>query len=373
MTRALRAIKGLQVEIATTDADGVGRNLTSADLPLDAGTVHLFRRDRSESLKYSRSLSLWLQSNISRYDLVQVHSNWNFPVAAACRAARRKDIPYIIRPCGMLSNYSFQKSKWKKQVYWWLRERSNIEHAAGFHVTSLGEREEVTALGVKAPVSVIPLGISDDAWKTPVESNWLRDQLPHVGGRPLLLFLSRLHPKKGIVEFLLPAMTQLQSDAFLAIVGGEDEHASGFRKILEAEIRRLNLGDRVGLLGPLPPHRRWAAFDGADLFVLPSHSENFGIVVAEAMARGKPVVITTGVQCRDQVIAANSGSIVPPDPGKLAHSLDYWLENPRLRIAAGERGRKYIQEHLTWDSTARSLLKLYRRIDKADVVSTDAW
>ena len=358
MTQAVREHGGYDVEIATTDADGRGGRLTEADLPDRGADVHLFRWEKGENLKYSRSLSDWLTAHAHEYDLIQTHSVWNYPTTVACRAARRAGVPYVIRPCGMLSHYTWEKSKWKKLSYWWLRERNNVRHAAGFHVTSNDERQEVLRLGVTAPVEVIPLGIGNDAWETPVELEWLREQCPQAGSRPILLFLSRLHPKKGIIDFLLPAMAQLKTQAFLVIAGGEDGHAPGYVRQIENEISRLGLRGQVALLGSIPPQRRWAAFDGADLFVLPSHAENFGIVVPEAMARGKPVVVTTGVQFGEHVTASGAGSVVSLDVRELAASLDRWLADPARRARAGEGGRSYVRQHFTWDRTAERLAEL---------------
>jgi glycosyltransferase involved in cell wall biosynthesis len=310
-------------------------------------------------------MSHWLSAHAGDYDVIQVHSNWNHPVAAACRAARRAGVPYIIRPCGMLSDYTWEKSKWKKRAYWWLRERTNIRRAAGFHVTSDDEQQEVRRLGVTTPIEVVPLGIGNDAWDAPVERDWLRAQCPQAGNRPIVLFLSRLHPKKGITDLLLPALARLKSDAFLAVVGGEDAHTPGFTRQIEEEITRCGLGARIALLGAVAPERRWAAFDGADMFVLTSHSENFGIVVAEAMARGKPVVITSGVQFAKHVTASQAGTVVRPDADELAASLDGWLSDPSRRARAGESGRRYIQQHFTWRRTAQRLAELYQRVSRS--------
>jgi glycosyltransferase involved in cell wall biosynthesis len=262
----------------------------------------------------------------------------------------------------MLSDFSWRSSRWKKRAYWWFRERSNVRHAAAFHVTSDGERQEVLRLGVTVPIELIPLGIGSDAWDARVEPGWLRDQCPQSGGRPIVLYLSRIHPKKGLTDFLLPAFAKLMTDAHLAIIGGEDSHAPGYSRIVEREIKRLGLDGRVTLLGPVPPERRWAAFDGADLFVLPSHSENFGIVVAEAMARSKPVVVTTGVQFAEHVAAAKAGAVVRPDVEELAAGLDLWLGDSSRRARAGESGRRYIQNHFTWRQTAERLADLYGRL-----------
>jgi glycosyltransferase involved in cell wall biosynthesis len=154
----------------------------------------------------------------------------------------------------------------------------------------------------------------------------------------------------------------MRTDAFLAIVGGEDNHAPGFARQVESEIARLGLEDKVALLGAVPPVRRWAAFDGADLFVLPSLTENFGIVVAEAMARGKSVVVTTGVQFAEHVTASQAGAVVQPGVRELAECLDLWLADSSRRAVAGAAGRQYVQNHFTWQSTAERLADLYQRV-----------
>jgi glycosyltransferase involved in cell wall biosynthesis len=361
MVAALRE-RGLEVEVATTDADGGERRLTKADLPPGADGVHLFRYAGGETLKYSRDLGRWLASHARDYDVIQTHSNWNYPVAAACLAARRTGVPYVIRPCGMLSKYSLGRSKWKKRAYWWLRERRNVHHAAGFHVTSEGERREVMGLGVSARVDVIPLGIGADAWQAPTEPNWLRDQCPQAGDRPIVLFLSRLHPKKGITDLLLPALARLNRDAFLAIVGGDDGHSPGYSQRVEAEIERLGLTKKAALLGPIPPHNRWAAFDGADVFVLPSHAENFGIVVPEAMARAKPVVVTPGVQFADHVQLSGGGTVVAADAQELAAAMDAWLCDEAARSRAGALAKEYVRKHFSWRQTAEKLVGLYHDV-----------
>src|SRR5262249_26473028 len=151
-------------------------------------------------------------------------------------------------------------------------------------------------------------------------------------------------------------------DAFLAIAGGDDDHAPGYCRQITEQIARLGLSARVAMLGAVPPQSRWAAFDGADLFVLPSHSENFGIVVAEAMARGKPVAVTSGVQFAEHVSKSGGGAVVRPDPAELAGRVDSWICDSPGRARAGESGRAYIRNHFTWRRAAERLSELYRRV-----------
>ena len=151
----------------------------------------------------------------------------------------------------------------------------------------------------------------------------------------------------------------MKVNATLAIAGGEDDRAPGYENEIRRTISRYRLHDRVVLLGPVNGNERWALFDGADLFVLPSHSENFGIVVAEAMARGCPVVVTQAVESSNHVINAGAGVAVPTDVAVIAGTLDRILNNEQLRRDYGERGRVYASENFRWQSIARYVRQFY--------------
>jgi glycosyltransferase involved in cell wall biosynthesis len=185
-----------------------------------------------------------------------------------------------------------------------------------------------------------------------------------AAGEPILLFLSRLHPKKGIVDRLLPAVAAMRTPCVLAIVGGEDGHAPGY----EAEVRRtiegLGLGSRVAMLGPVSGDERWAMFDGAAAFVLPSHAENFGIVVGEAMARGCPAVVTREVQSASLVERAGGGVVVCGEAAELSAALDRLLADEAERKAMGERGRAWANQHLQWSAVARQVSQMYDEVLK---------
>jgi glycosyltransferase involved in cell wall biosynthesis len=349
MTAALREL-GVEVEIATTDSDGPAR-LTPSDLPATAVPVHLFSG--------AGDLSGWLAARAREFDLIHTHSLWNPHTAAACRAARRAGVPYVVRPCGMLSEYTWARGWWKKRAYWWVVERRNVRGAAAVHATSEGERSDVLRCGVTAPVAVIPLGVEAAGLDTPPRPDWLRERCGSAaGGRPIVLFLSRLHPKKGVADYLLPAFARVKADAHLAVAGGVDDSTPEYAADVERAIRDLGLTGRVSLLGPVAPADRWAAYDGAAAFCLPSQSENFGIVVTEAMARGCPVVASDGVEAIQHVEAAKAGRKVALEVGAVAEALDGVLAES---AAIGRRGRAYVEGNLRWPDIARLILDLYAR------------
>lgn len=360
MCDALNRTVGVTAEIATTDADGpdrFDRSRWKTSSPL-----HIFPVDGSEKTKRSSALRDWLNANTTEYDLVHTHSVWNDPVYAACSAARRFGKPLVYRPCGMLSPYSWGRNRAVKRVYWWWRERQNLAGAAAVHCTSEAEANEVRAYRVvRGEVRVIPLGVDSSAWTASVDRNELRSRCgPLAAGVPIVLFLSRLHPKKGITDQLLPAIKLMKTPAFLAIAGGTDDSAPSYPEKIRHAIAELGLSTRVSLIGPVKAADRWRVYDGADVFALPSHQENFGLVVAEAMARGLPVAVSDQVQLADDVLASG-GRVTARDPREFATALDSLLglsDRGGLEI----RTRDYARRHFDWDITAGKLVDLYRSI-----------
>jgi glycosyltransferase involved in cell wall biosynthesis len=365
MCAALNRLPGLQVEIAATDADGAGRNIDPKELPSCPVPLYLFRRDFSERWKFSRDLASWLGRHARDYDLLHVHALWSFSTAAACAAARRAGVPLVVQPCGMLSPYTWERGAWKKRLYWLAVERRNLAGARWIHVTSPGEAEEVKALGMAplAPPGVIPEGVNEAVWQTEPRPYYQRCRCGAIAGdRPIVLFLSRLHPKKGVTDYLLPAFARLRADAFLAIAGGPDEHEPGYEREVRAAVERLGLSERVALLGPVRPAERWWLFDGATLFVLSSHSENFGIVVTEAMARGVPVVVSEPVQCGEHVVKAGAGRVVPLRVDAFADALGELLSSPAACSTMAQGGTRYLKSHLSWDKIGKAIFaRMYAR------------
>jgi glycosyltransferase involved in cell wall biosynthesis len=360
---ALARLPGLTVDLAATDADGPGGRLTPDTAPKTLATLRLFRRTWSERWKFSAGLGRWLVRHAGDYDVVHVHGLWGFASVAAGQAAARRRVPLVVFPQGMLSPYTWSRGRGLKRAYWRLVERRVVRGAARLHLTSRGEAAEVGRLGLGVPAAVIPLGLEPAAFDRPADPGWLRGRLGgRDRGRPLVLFLSRLHPKKGVAEVLLPAVTRLRADAYVVIAGGPDATAPEYDARIAAEVARLGLADRVHLLGPVAPDDRWPAFDGADVFVLPSHQENFGLVVTEAMARGCPAVVSEHAFACEHLAAADAGRVVPLDPAAVASALDALLADPAGRAELGRRGREYARQHLGWDGVAAEVAGMYRDV-----------
>jgi glycosyltransferase involved in cell wall biosynthesis len=359
MLNAIHKTNRVVVELATTDANGPYNRLDLSHVSSFPFPIHVLP-GMGES---PTALIQWVRANVRRFDVVCTHGIWNRPGSATMAAARGAGIPYIIRTCGMLAPYSWNRRWWKKRPYWWLFERRNVRATAALHVTSPGERAEVAAWNLPAPIHEIPLGIDSIAFETQREEGFLRERCgPAAGDRPIVLFLGRLHPVKGITDCLLPAMAKLKSDCFLALVGGAVADVPGYEAEIRTTAERLGLTNRIALLGAISGKDKWACYDGAAVTVQPSHTENFGLSVAEAMARRCPVIVTEGVQSRSIVEAAQGGWVVPFDPNQLAKTLDLALSDPASAQKRGHAGQDYVRRELGWDRIAQSLISLYHNV-----------
>ena len=357
LAAAQNRLPEIVAEVAATDADGDGR-FDPSSWPNEAGKLHLFPTVAGPGA----SLRAWLDKRIADYDVMHIHSLWNSVVYYARRAAVRRGIPIVLRPCGMMSDYTWSRRPLLKYGYWWLRERGDVSSSAAIHCTSDAEAAEVRGHKVvRGTIQVIPNGVESAAFTVPRTAGELRRRVGSMAdGKRLLLFLSRLHPKKGIVDLLLPALAAIGSNSVLAIAGGPDIHAPGHDDEIRTAIAALGLTDRVAMLGNIEPAERWSLFDDADAFVLPSHSENFGIVVAESMARGCPILVTSGVQSHEHVSAARAGVVVEPNVGSVLEGLKALAGMDREDAA--KRSRDYAAQHFDWNRIAERTIAMYESI-----------
>ena len=362
---AVRAIarglvaRGIDVTVATTNAAGS----SALDVPLvtpvieDGVVYRYFPRTVPGSWKFSWPLTRWLFAHAGRYDVVHVHALFSYATIPGCRAAARAPVPYVIRPLGTLSEWSLAHRGWKKRPYYALLERSHLEAASAIHVTSDAEAGDVERLGYGSRARVIPLGVEVADQSPP--------QRPVDGTAPLrVLFLSRLHAKKNI-PVLLRALASVPNAArpIELTVAGDGEPR--YRGELEALSRSLGLAARVRFAGHLDGEAKRAAFDAADLFVLPSAHENFGIAVAEALAAGLPVVVTPGVALAPNVAEAGAGLVVTATDDDVAAALRWAAENPAALVEMGERAWWLARRDFSWETSCARLEALYMEVASA--------
>lgn len=300
-------------------------------------------------LRISSGLSNALSEAASDGDLVHNHGLWLMPNVQAGWAARRAQKPLVVSPRGMLSPVALQFSRTKKHVFWQLVQGPAVRHAACLHVTSVQEHEEIRSFGLSHPVAVIPNGM--DLPEGAAVFDQTRDER-------IVLSLGRIHPKKGL-DYLLRAwaIVEARYPEWRLRIAGADE--SGYAGELRALARRLALS-HVTIEEPIYGDSKWDAYRGADLFVLPSLNENFGLTVAEALAAGIPVISTKGTPWR-QLETEGCGWWIDHGVEPQAAVLDTAMAMPRASLRRmGAKGRAWIERDFSWDVAARGMLDVYR-------------
>ena len=265
-----------------------------------------------------------------------------------CRAAQHLGIPYIISARGMLEPWSLKQAYWKKKLAWHLYQQSLLKGAAMIHATSDLEATNIRKLGLETKLVVQPNGVD-------IPEATVREER----SMKVVLYLSRLHPKKGL-EMLLDVWAQLQMPNWKLKIAGGGEPA--YVRAVRAKADLLGISPRVEWLGELDDKLKWHAMGEADFFVLPSFSENFGIVVAEALAAGLPVVTTTATPWQSLASTA-CGRCVPPEPKALEAAMREIMEmSHERRVAKGVRGRAWMEQSFSWSSVAQGMLKAYTSV-----------
>lgn len=361
-----QAEAGLQITICTTDADNPAARRLPADyfrsLYADPVALHVFPATHS-SLLFSPPMARWLRRNIRMYDIVHVHGLYRFPPTYAAYQARRHAVPYIVRPHGALDPFLYGKSSrsvWLKRLYERLFDLPNLRGAGAIHYTTAEERERATFLGLEASSFVVPNGLDWKRYAALPRRGAMRTRWG-LGEAPMLLFLGRLHFKKGL-DLLIPAFATLRRsvpEARLVIAGPD---SSDYGKTVRTWVRERGLDEAVHFVGELRGSDVVQAYIDADLFVLPSYTENFGVAVAEAMACALPVVISDQVNIHAEVGAAGAGIVTPCDAKALGDALSTALGDCNYRQRMGRAGRRLVEERYTWPLVADALAKEYEGV-----------
>lgn len=369
LVRALRDC-GVDAEIVATNYDGSG----FLDVPLNqrvdyhwsdapnASVPVWFLPYQPPALKefiFSPALTKWLWNHIQEYDVLDNHYLFSYAPTCAATIARWKGVPYTVRTMGQLTSWALAQSRSKKQIYTALAERRNLKRAAAIHCTSPSEIEDVRNFGVKTPTITLPLGVNAPPID-PAAAAKVRQHYNIPANTPIILFLSRLHYKKR-PELLLKSLSQLQKSLpFHVILAGAGD--ANYISELQSLVETLGMSDRITFPGMVVGQDKDLLFQGADLFVLPSFSENFGIAVAEALIVGLPVVITPGIQIAPDIAAAEAGLVVEGEEDLLADAIRHLLASPERRQQMGKNGIKLAKEKYSWHTIAQNLIPAYQTI-----------
>ncbi len=300
---------------------------------------------------FCRHLAAMISANSSQ-NLVHDHAVWlptNHAVAKFCREA---GIKRIVSPRGMLGAWALNHGRWKKKLAWWGYQHRDLLSADAFHATSQQEADEIRALGLKQPIAVIPNGV------TFPESSTDQTDLPADRSR-VMLFLSRIHPKKGLLS-LLKAWKEASPNGWQLVLAGPDEN--GHQKEVEQLAESLGIGSQVSFPGNLNDLQKWDWYRRADVFVLPSYSENFGIVVAEALAAGLPVIATHGTPW-EELPVRRIGWHVPHEIAALATAItEATSMDDKQRKAMGESASAWAHQAFGWAGVAEKMTDFYKSV-----------
>ena len=361
MCRALLA-RGVQICVATTDADGARRLSVPLEKAIDHQGVEtiFFSRQYSEAFKYSRPLARWLRSSAQAFDVVHIHAVFSHASLAAARSARGAGVPYIVRPLGSLAPWAMRHKPWRKRVLWQFGVRSMLRDAAAIHCTSMAEERQIVSLLGPSKTAVVPLGVD---WQPSRVSNANGDARIADTWRPYVLALGRLHPVKGL-DLLIRAFLEVVRrrdccDWRLVIAGDGDPGYVDQLKRLAAE--RGGNG-RVIFPGWLQGQAKEIALQQAGFVAVPSHQESFGLTVFEALGQGVPVVVSRNIDIADLISEAGAGWVCDLEEQALAASLQEAIIGSGERIERGHRGRMLVESTYAWPIVAGQLEKLYRDV-----------
>jgi glycosyltransferase involved in cell wall biosynthesis len=344
---------GLDVSICTTDSVRKGDDPAAARDVIrsleDRGvTVHRFPVD-FRPLLFSRAMARWLHHELAGHDILDVHGLYRFPPTYSAYCARRLGVPYVIRPHGSLDPFLFRQSSISlplKRLWERLFDLPNLRAAGGVHYTTEEERDRVAFLKLQAPAFVGPYGLDWERFEGLPPRGAFR-AMNGIGDAPLILFLGRVNFKKGL-DLLIPAFSQVRQHhpgSILTIVGPDNE---GYGTQVRRWIREAGLDDSVRLLSPAYGRAVLEAYVDADVFALPSYTENFGMTVVEAMACGLPVVISDQVNIHREVSASGAGLVTPCEAAAVAAAIQTLLADSARREAMGIAGRAACRELYSW-------------------------
>jgi glycosyltransferase involved in cell wall biosynthesis len=351
------AARGHDVHVFTTSVNGDSDSPVAHQTPVDIDGVKVwyFQSPRFRRVYWAPSMRQQLRSQVGTFDLVHTHAIYLWPLWAATRSAEAAGVPYVVSPRGMLEKGLIEQKSalWKAGLIAFV-ERRTFERAAAIHVTSAREADEAAAFGFQLrAIREIPNGADLEP-----ETGTVSDAVSQiVNGPPYVLFLGRINWKKGL-DRLLAAFARVD-DARLVIAGHDDDR---YLPALEERARQLGLADRVTFTGPVHGASKAALLAGAQLLVLPSYSENFGNVVLEAMAVGRPVVVTPEVGLAPVVSAIGAGLVTEGGPESLSRAIAALLNDAARRREMGKRGEHAVADRFSWPAVAAQMEALYESV-----------
>ena len=360
--RSLRA-RGVEAVIATTNAHMRDTVPLGDCVEWEGVPVYFFAHQSPPMYAFSYGLTRWLHQNVPHFDVVHAHSVFSYCTSAGSFYARKYGVPYIVAPEGTLDWYPLKKSALRKRIYLALIECRLLRGAAALDFKSAFEQTEADTLGLSVQRVVIPIGVSQsEAVSTGLVTAFRKKY--RLDGRFTLLSLSRLDPIKGL-ELVIEALAKLRvQNHFRLLIAGSGTKA--YEKTLRGLVDARGLQSVVDFVGLLQGHDKEAALASADVFVLSSYHENFGIAVAEALQAGLPVLVSDRVGLSSLVYQSGSGLVTECSPDQIASGLLRMAEDEALRRKMGENGRQVAKQQFDWNTIAKQIIAVYNDVTRGN-------
>ena len=309
---------------------------------------------------YSPDLARNIQWGAYKFDLIHIHEIWHYANFASYHAAKKAGKPYIITIHGLLDPWCLNYKAFKKKIYSLFIQRRILREASAIHAITNEEVKHIRTFGIDNSIVMIPNGIDPKEFINLPPREELESFYPKIKGKRIILFLGRIHPKKGL-DLLAKAFEKIAREwdnAYLMIVGPDSE---GYKIKIEKMLESEGVLNRVIFTGMLSGRKKLIVLGGADIFALPSYSEGFSMAILEAMICKLPVIITK--QCNfPEVTEVGAGNEIDPNVEQLTGALGNLLGNPQLCKKMGENGKRLVLEKFTWDKIADKMIQFYEEI-----------
>ena len=357
----------VHVETATTNDHGPGKRMDIPEgVPINEnGVIRWYFQKETEFYKVSRPLKKWLQKEIFRFDIIHVHALFSYTSVIACRIAKKAGIPYVIRPLGVLNAYGINNSKsCLKSLSLRFVEGPLIRGAAAMHFISDREKTESERLDYPMRSWVIPIGLEP---ASPGDPQFLLERHSELVDKKIVVFLGRINLVKGI-ELLIESVSKIMSHAlgleFRLIIAGTGDEV--YVNTLKEMTKRLGVAEKIIWIGHVKGAEKASLMEVADLFVFPSESESFGIALVEALAAGKPTLVSTGIAIANDVHKAGACRVVERTPGLWAEAIADLLGDSNGRTEMGRRAKEFARSNYSLDVMGKGLVDLYRSVVAPD-------
>lgn len=348
LARALADL-GIDVTLFTTTPNGT--------VPAGAGNgfaLKYFRRSFPMRYLNSGPLLSELADCIGRFDLLHVMNLWNFVSTRSARIASNARVPYVLTPRGMLSAWVRSFRRFDKEVYFAIAERRTVRNATALHFVSQEEERMSARFAQKTPCFTVPNGVWCEEFDM-ADPNAFRKRFG-LEGKRLVMFLGRLHPIKQL-DLQCEALRLLSkrvSDLRWVFVGPDD----GVKQRLKTMLAEAGVDDRAVFTGLLSGSDRISALAAADVYCQSSEHEGHSVAITEALAAGKPCVVTSG--CNFPMIEQyGAGVVVPPSAENIAQEVGKFIFDGDLARRAGDNALRLVQEHYTWQAVAEKMTEQY--------------